>query len=169
METQKAKVLRARLMDSPEDFRKLGINPDKVEAWEDGRRTRTEDVGSEIWYFDGTMEDGTKYMVGFRPKSPDGMGKSVDSPHVNVFRDYYESNIYGIMNTRGARTVFLQGEKHLMELDNPERVARELFDFVDQCHEGYYKEITEPTGDEDPGFLLRTMMKAAAKIKGVKE
>ena len=36
METQKAKVLRARLMDSPEDFRKLGINPDKVETWEDG-------------------------------------------------------------------------------------------------------------------------------------
>ena len=27
METQKAKVLRARLMDSPEDFRKLGIIP----------------------------------------------------------------------------------------------------------------------------------------------
>lgn len=36
METQKAKVLRARLMDSPEVFRKLGINPDKVETWEDG-------------------------------------------------------------------------------------------------------------------------------------
>ena len=85
-----------------------------------------------------------------------------------VFQDYYESNIYGIMNTRGSRTIFLEGEKHLMELDNPERVAAEVFDFVDQCHKGYYKEITEPTGDEDPGFLLKTMMKAAAKLKGVK-
>ena len=27
---------------------------------------------------------------------------------------------------------------------------------------------TEPTGDEEPGFLLKTMMKAAAKLKGVK-
>ena len=38
----------------------------------------------------------------------------------------------------------------------------------DQCHKGYYKEITEPTGDEEPGFLLKTMTKAAAKLKGVK-
>ncbi len=46
-----AKVLRARLMDQPEDFKRLGINPEKVETWEDGRRTRTEEVGSEVWYF----------------------------------------------------------------------------------------------------------------------
>ena len=85
METNNAKVLRARLMDQPEDFKKLGINPAKVEKWEDGRRTKTEEVGSEIWYFDGTMEDGTKYMVGFRPKSPEGMAKFEDSPHVNIY------------------------------------------------------------------------------------
>lgn len=52
-----------------------------------------------------------------------------------------------------------------MELDNHERVASEVCDFVDQYHKGYYKEITEPTGDEEPGFLLKTMMKAAAKLK----
>lgn len=27
-----------RLMDQPEDFEKLGINPNEVEEWEDGRR-----------------------------------------------------------------------------------------------------------------------------------
>ena len=80
-----AKVLRARLMDQPEDFKRLGINPETVETWEDGRRTRTEETGSEVWYFDGTMEDGTKYMVGYRPKSMDGMSKTVDSPHVNIY------------------------------------------------------------------------------------
>lgn len=80
-----AKVLRARLMNQPEDFKRLGINPEKVETWEDGRRTRTEETGSEVWYFDGTMEDGTKYMVGYRPKSMDGMSKTVDSPHVNIY------------------------------------------------------------------------------------
>ncbi len=87
---------------------------------------------------------------------------------INVLSRQDQSNIYGIMNTRGSRTVFLDGERHLMELDNPERVAAEVFDFVDQCHKGYYKEITEPTGDEEPGFLLKTMMKAVAKLKGVK-
>ncbi len=86
-----------------------------------------------------------------------------------VFNDYYESNIYGIMNTRGARTVFLQGEKHLMELDAPERVGEEVVAFIDQCHKGSYKEIIEPTGDEEPGFMLKTLMKAAAKIKGIKK
>ena len=82
--TTNAKVLRARLMNQPEDFKRLGINPEKVETWEDGRRTRTEEVGSEVWYFDGTMDDGTKFMVGYRPKSMDGMTKPVDSPHANI-------------------------------------------------------------------------------------
>ena len=95
---------------------------------------------------------------------PVGYCFGTDDP---VFHDYYESNIYGILNTRGARTVFLQGEKHLMELDAPERVAEEVFSFVDQCHKGFYREITEPTGDEHPSFLQRTAMKAAAKLKGI--
>ena len=83
--TANAKVLRARLMDQPEDFKRLGINPEEVETWEDGRRTRTEEVGSEVWYFDGTMDDGTKFMAGYRPKSMNGMTKTVDSPHVNIY------------------------------------------------------------------------------------
>ena len=61
-----------------------------------------------------------------------------------VFQDYYESNIYGIMNTRGARTTILNGEKHLMELDSPERVASEVFGFIDECHKGFYNVIMEP-------------------------
>ncbi len=28
----------ARLMDRPADYEKLGVNPDRVEPWEDGRR-----------------------------------------------------------------------------------------------------------------------------------
>lgn len=61
------KILRARLMDQPDDFARMGINPKAVEKWEDGRRTKTEEVGSEVWYYDGTMDDGTKFMVGYRP------------------------------------------------------------------------------------------------------
>ena len=29
-------MAKARLMSRPEDFKKLGIRPDKVEMWEDG-------------------------------------------------------------------------------------------------------------------------------------
>lgn len=35
-------MARARLMDTIEDFKKLGINPDKVEMWEDGIRNDDE-------------------------------------------------------------------------------------------------------------------------------
>lgn len=71
---------------------------------------------------------------------PVGYCFSNDDP---VFRDYYESNIYGILNTKGSRTVILNGEKHLMELDSPERVVSEVFGFIDECHKGFYKEIVE--------------------------
>lgn len=59
-----------------------------------------------------------------------------------LFLDHYKSNIHAILNTRGARTVFLQGECHLMELDTPERVVSEVFNFIDETHKGFYKEIT---------------------------
>ena len=29
-------MAKARLMDTADEFKKLGINPEKVEAWEDG-------------------------------------------------------------------------------------------------------------------------------------
>ena len=59
-----------------------------------------------------------------------------------LFKDHYESNMYAAMNTRGARTVFLQGECHLMELDCPERVVSEYLSFIDETKKGFYKEIT---------------------------
>ena len=47
------------------------------------------------------------------------------------------------MITKGSRTIILNGEKHLMELDSPERVVSEVFGFIDECHKGFYKEIVE--------------------------
>ena len=77
-------MLNARLMDRPEDFQKLGINPDAVELWEEGRRTTGDPGQNEVWYFDGQLEDGTKYIVGFRPKALERMAEKQDSPNVNV-------------------------------------------------------------------------------------
>lgn len=77
-------MLHARLMDQPEDFKKLGINPNEVESWEEGRRDTSAPGNNEVWYFDATMEDGSKVIVGFRPKDPAKMNTDVDSPNVNI-------------------------------------------------------------------------------------
>ena len=47
------------------------------------------------------------------------------------FRDHFDSNIYAMMNTNGAKAVILGGERHLMELDCPEKIAREIFNFIE--------------------------------------
>lgn len=75
---------KARLMTLPEDFKKLGIMPNAVESWEDGRRNGNGAGLNEVWYFDATMNDGTKVVVGFRPKTVDGMAATGDSPNVNI-------------------------------------------------------------------------------------
>ena len=75
---------KARLMDTAEDFKKLGVNPDKVELWEEGRRTTGASGENEVWYFDGTMEDGSKFIVAFRPKEMMEAVKPTDSPNTNI-------------------------------------------------------------------------------------
>ena len=82
--TSNAKALRARLMDQPEDYKRLGVNPDKVEIWEEGRRTTGAPGENEVWYFDGTMDDGSKFIVGFRPKEMMEAVKEYDTPNTNI-------------------------------------------------------------------------------------
>jgi len=59
------------------------------------------------------------------------------------FDDHYDSNMWAIRNTRGSRTIFMQGEHHLMELDCPERVVNAAFEFFAECDKGYYKELLD--------------------------
>lgn len=54
-----------------------------------------------------------------------------------LYNDYYDSNMYLWKIVRGCHYTILQGEKHLMELDTPERVADEAFAFIDQAHKDY--------------------------------
>lgn len=78
----------ARLMNTPADFEKLGLTPGVVHPWEDGRRDDATPGHSEVWYFDATMSDGTKTVVGFRPVDPAataaGGESGTDSPNLNV-------------------------------------------------------------------------------------
>ena len=49
-----------------------------------------------------------------------------------LFRDWKANNMDAIFRTNRARTILLQGERHLMELDCPHRVAREAMYFIEE-------------------------------------
>ena len=77
-------MARVRLMDQPKDFERFGIDPKKVEPWEDGRRDSDEGMHNEVWYFDALFDDQHKFMVGFRPKNPKKLMLKGDSPNLNI-------------------------------------------------------------------------------------
>ncbi|MBR3160197.1 MAG: alpha/beta hydrolase [Atopobiaceae bacterium] len=60
-----------------------------------------------------------------------------------VFADHLDSSIWAIQNTRHARVVLLNGEKHLMEIDCPERVAQECIDFFESAKTDWSAEEDE--------------------------
>ena len=65
----------ARFADKPEDFAKLGIQPRRIEAFEDGMRTEGGPGGYEWWYFDSHLHDGSSLVIVFYTKpllNPDG-------------------------------------------------------------------------------------------------
>lgn len=70
----------SRVMDKPEDFTKLGVNPDRIEAWEDGRRDSSKPGHAEIWYL-------TKLAI-----TRDGRSESITGPIL------YEFNYAGVEN-----------------------------------------------------------------------
>jgi hypothetical protein len=66
---------RARLGSSAEDYERIGIKPDHVEAWEDGARTDGRAGTYEWWYFDAHLDDGAKLVVVFLTKAFTDIGK----------------------------------------------------------------------------------------------
>lgn len=46
------------------------------------------------------------------------------------FQDHFDSSIFAMMNTRGAKSVILGGERHFMEIDCPEKIAEEILNFI---------------------------------------
>lgn len=73
-------------MDTPEDYKKLGINPDQIEIWEDSRRNRDSSAGNwEWWYFDSILDDGTKAVLQFFTKAGmKNIQKNGDVPSVTI-------------------------------------------------------------------------------------
>lgn len=53
------------------------------------------------------------------------------------FQDHFDSNIFAMLNTKGSRSVILDGERHFMEIDCPDRIANEIFMFIDESAKKY--------------------------------
>ena len=53
------------------------------------------------------------------------------------FQDHFDSNIFAITNTKNARAVILNGERHFMEVDCPERIAKEIEIFIEESAKSY--------------------------------
>lgn len=72
-----------RLMDAPEDYKKLGVNPEQIEVWEDQRRGDDRPGHWEWWYFDAILDDGTAVVIQFLQKSLTTVNDAVGHPTVN--------------------------------------------------------------------------------------
>ena len=84
----------SRVMDKPEDFTKLGVNPGRIEAWEDGRRDTSAPGHAEIWYLDCHFDDGSTVVLGFRPKSVDQVDKDGDNPNVAINYNHPDGTLF---------------------------------------------------------------------------
>lgn len=74
----------ARVMDRPEDFKKLGIDPDRVAPWEDGRRADPVAGNAEVWYFDAVLDDGSKAVIYTHPRTAGKLAEDGDNPDVGI-------------------------------------------------------------------------------------
>lgn len=75
---------RVRMMDTPEDYERLGVSSDGVEKWEDGRRTEPAAGIYEWWYFDAILDDDTKIVAHFNTSDRDQLHLPEDVPSVNI-------------------------------------------------------------------------------------
>lgn len=77
-------MTKARLMDTLEDFKKLGIDANYVATWEDGIRNTSDPGNNEVWYFDANFDDGSKVIIGFRSNTVAGMAVKGFTPNLNL-------------------------------------------------------------------------------------
>ena len=63
-------VALCHMADTPEEYRRLGLDPDAIAVWEDGLRTVTAAGSYEWWYFDAHLDDGSSLVIVFYTKNP---------------------------------------------------------------------------------------------------
>lgn len=79
--------MTAVVANRPEDYRRLGLDRDTVEPWEDGLRTGGVDGTFEWWYLDCHLEDGSTLTVELHTKPPYLSPSSPLTPFVWVTLD----------------------------------------------------------------------------------
>lgn len=77
-------MAKARLMNSPEDYKRFGVSPDHIEVWEDGRRTGPEKGAWEWWYFDSVLDNGINVVIQFFTKSGGHTNSDKDHPKFKI-------------------------------------------------------------------------------------
>lgn len=77
-------MARARLMDRPEDYARLGLKPDMIEQWEDGRRMPPTAGAFEWWYFDAILDDETKVAIVFHTSAQNNAKDEIDHPDIQI-------------------------------------------------------------------------------------
>ncbi|WP_047999467.1 lipocalin-like domain-containing protein [Lactiplantibacillus herbarum] len=103
-------MAKGRIMNQPADFKQLGINPNQIEAWEDGRRDNDQAGHAEIWYFDCSFDDKSTLVLGFRPKSVAQVDQSGDNPNIAINysnasgKPFYDYRLYDVANTATSKT-----------------------------------------------------------------
>ena len=70
----------ARYLYEPDDLASLGMVAGQVKMREDGRQSVKGQPGSEVWYFDAVLDDGSKFAGGFRNKSVAKANQKDDEP-----------------------------------------------------------------------------------------
>ena len=74
----------SRIMNQPQDYTDLHIDPRTIANWEDGRRDTDQPGHGEIWYFDCSFDDQSTLVLGFRPKSVAQVNQAGDNPNVAI-------------------------------------------------------------------------------------
>lgn len=89
-------MAKVRQMNQPEDLQKLGLEADTVHAWEDGRRADSVAGVSEVWYFDASLDDGSKAVFYAHPRSSVHIAEDGDNPDVGVMITAPDGTQYGV-------------------------------------------------------------------------
>ncbi len=84
-----------------EAYRKLGLNRERVEPWEDGLRTDGSRGTYEWWYFDSHLDDGSKLVIVFYTKHIIDTNKPL-SPVITVQYDAPDGTHYADVITAPA-------------------------------------------------------------------
>jgi len=128
----------AYLASTDEDYTKLGLKKNQVEAWEDSMRTDGKSGSFEWWYSDFLFDDGTSVVVIFYTKlSFDAYGPAhptvsinIDYPNGTKVKDFYIQGIDTEINASKTVADIHIGKSYLKYKDGNYKLHFEKDDLI---------------------------------------